>query len=183
MIRGIGMVQTLDDLCAVVVTQHNGTPIFLRDLGRLKLANLERHGVVSNNEHGDVIEGTVLLLRGDNPSKVLEGVHAKVAELNQRLAGDGVRIVPYYDRTTLVNQTIRRVSHTLLQGIGLVFVVLIFFLGSLRGALIVGITIPFALVTVFILMNFFNQHDDAGALKSSPREPVVAGGHRLRDHR
>jgi cobalt-zinc-cadmium resistance protein CzcA len=154
-VRGIGLVQTLDDLGAIVVTQRNGTPIFLRDLGRLKLANLERHGIVAKNEHGDVIEGTVLLLKGDNPSKVLEGVHAKVAELNQRLAADNVRIVPYYDRTDLVNQTISRVSHTILQGIALVFIVLIFFLGSFRSALIVGITIPFALVTVFILMHLF----------------------------
>jgi cobalt-zinc-cadmium resistance protein CzcA len=152
-IRSIGMVQTLDDLGAIVVTQRNGTPIFVRDLGRLKLSNLERHGIVAKNQHGDVIEGTVLLLKGGNPSKVLEGIHAKVAELNQRLAADDVRIVPYYDRTTLVNQTISRVSQTILQGIALVFVVLIFFLGSLRSALIVGITIPFALVTVFILMN------------------------------
>jgi cobalt-zinc-cadmium resistance protein CzcA len=152
-VRGIGLVQTLDDLGAIVVTQRNGTPIFVRDLGRLKLANLERHGIVAKNEHGDVVEGTVLLLKGDNPSKVLEGVHAKVAELNQRLAPDDVRVVPYYDRTDLVNQTISRVSHTILQGIALVFVVLMFFLGSLRSALIVGITIPFALVTAFILMN------------------------------
>src|SRR6516225_4880601 len=108
-IRAIGLVQTLDDLGAIVVTQRNGTPIFVRDLGRLKLANLERHGIVAKNEHGDVVEGTVLLLKGDNPSKVLEGVHAKVAELNQRLVADDVRIVPYYDRTDLVNQTISRV--------------------------------------------------------------------------
>src|SRR5882757_1490712 len=65
---------------ASVVTQRNGTPIFLRDLGRLKLANLERHGIVGKNRQNDVIEGTVLLLKDDNPSRVLAGVHAKVAE-------------------------------------------------------------------------------------------------------
>src|SRR5262249_2213830 len=70
--RGIRPVQALDDLGAIVVTQRNGTPIFLRGLGRLKLANLERHGIVAKNERGDVIEGTVLLLKGDNPSRVLE---------------------------------------------------------------------------------------------------------------
>src|SRR3984893_1726579 len=154
-VRAIGLVQTLDDLGAIVVTQRNGTPILLRDLGRLKLANLERHGIVGNNQKNDVIEGTVLLLKESNPSRVLEGVHAKVAELNERLAADDVQIVPYYDRSDLVDQTISQVSHTILQGIGLVVIVLILFLGSPRSALIVAITIPFAMVMVFVLMNFF----------------------------
>src|SRR5229473_2881959 len=154
-IRAIGFVQSLEDMGAVVVTQRNGTPIFLRDLGRLKLANLERHGIVGKNHQNDVIEGTVLLLKEDNPSRVLQGVHAKVAELNERLAADDVQIVPYYDRSDLVGQTVSKVSHTIFQGIGLVLIVLILFLGSPRSALIVGITIPFAMVTVFVLMNFF----------------------------
>src|SRR3984893_13838748 len=154
-IRGIGLVQTLDDMGAIVVTQRNGTPILVRDLGKLKFANLERHGIVGQNRKNDVVEGTVLLLKGENPSRVLEGVRVKVAELNERLANDDVRIVPYYDRTDLVNQTISKVSHTIVQGIGLVFFVLILFLGSVRSALIVGLTIPFAMITVFILMNAF----------------------------
>src|SRR6266481_7055909 len=127
-IRAIGFVQSLEDLGAVVVTQRNGTPIFLRDLGRLKLANLERHGIVGKNQRNDSIEGTVLLLKDDNPSRVLEGVHAKVAELNERLAADDVQIVAYYDRSNLVDQTISKVSHTIFQGIGLVLIVLILFL-------------------------------------------------------
>ena len=72
-IRGIGLVQTLDDLGNIVVTQHNGTPIFVRDLGKLKLANQERHGIVGKDDINDVVEGTVLLLRGENPSRVLRG--------------------------------------------------------------------------------------------------------------
>jgi cobalt-zinc-cadmium resistance protein CzcA len=154
-IRAIGLVQSLDEFGAIVVTQRDGTPILLRDLGKLKLANLERHGIVGKNRQNDVVEGTVLLLKGENPSKVLEGIHAKVVELNERLAADDVRIVPYYDRSDLVNQTVSKVSHTIFQGIGLVFIVLIIFLGSARSAAIVGITIPFALLTAFIFMNLF----------------------------
>src|SRR5215510_12606368 len=111
-IRAIGLVQTLDDLGAIVVAQRNGTPILLRDLGRLKLANLERHGVVGKNRQHDSIEGTVLLLKGENPSQVLLGVHRKIAELNERLATDDVRIMTYYDRSDLVDQTIDKVLHT-----------------------------------------------------------------------
>jgi heavy metal efflux system protein len=151
-IRGIGLVQTLDDLGNIVVTQHNGTPVFARDLGKLKLANQERHGIVGMDGRNDVVEGTVLLLRGENPSRVLEGVHAKIAELNQRLRADDVQIAPYLDRSTLVDATVSKVSQTTGEGIGLVLLVLILFLGSPRGALIVGITIPFAVIAAFILM-------------------------------
>ncbi len=152
-IRGIGLVQTLDDLGAIVVTQRNGTPILLRDLGKLKLANQERHGVLGKDRKNDAVEGTVLLLRGDNPSRVISGVHAKVAELNARLKSDDVQIVPYLDRADLVDATVDKISHTIFEGIGLVVIVLIVFLGSARSAVIIGITIPFAMLMAFILMN------------------------------
>jgi len=155
-IRSIGLVQTLDDMGAIVVTQRNGTPIFLRDLGKLKLANQERHGILGYNERNDGVEGTVLLLRGDNPSRVMSGVHDKVAELNQRLKAEDVRLVSYLDRSNLVDETIDRVSRTILQGVGLVLLVLLLFLGSPRSALIVAVTIPFALVTAFIMMKLAN---------------------------
>jgi cobalt-zinc-cadmium resistance protein CzcA len=152
-VRSVGLVQTLEDLGDVVVAERNGMPIFVRDLGRLKLGNQERHGILRKNQKNDVIEGTVLLLRGENPSRVMEGVHAKVAELNERLKGEDVRIVPYIDRTDLVDATVDKVSHTVCMGIGLVLIVLILFLGSPRSAMLVGITIPFAMMAAFILMH------------------------------
>ena len=155
-IRGIGLIQNLDDLGNIVVAEHKGTPILVRELGKLKLSNLERHGIVGQDGRNDVVEGTVLLLRGANPSDVLKGVHAKIAELNARLKAQDVQIVPYLDRSTLVNATIDKVSHTVFAGVGLVLIVLILFLGSVRSALIVGITIPFAMVVAFILMFYTN---------------------------
>jgi heavy metal efflux system protein len=152
-IRGIGLVQTLEDMGNIVVTQHNGTPIFVRDLGKVKLSTQERHGILGKDESNDSIAGSVLLLRGENPSLVLAGLHAKVAELNERLKDDDVRIVPYLDRSDLVDATVDRVSHTILEGVGLVIIVLILFLGSARSAAIVGITIPFAMLVAFIFMN------------------------------
>jgi hypothetical protein len=175
-VRGIGMLQTLDDMGAIVVTQRNGLPILVRDLGKLKLANQERHGILGKNRENDGVEGTVLLLKGDNPSRVMDGIHAKVAELNARLKSNDVRIVPYLDRSDLVDATVSKVSHTILQGVGLVLIVLILFLGSVRSALIVGITIPFALVTAFILMhltkipaNLLSLAIDFGFRCASPR--------------
>ena len=153
-IRGIGMVQTLEDMGNIVVTQRNGTPIFVRDLGKLKLSNQERHGILGKDEKNDTVEGTVLLLRGENPSRVLEGVHAKVAELNEQTEGRR-RADRSLSRSidSLVDATVDKVSHTVFEGIGLVLIVLILFLGSPRSALLVGITIPFAMVVAFILMN------------------------------
>jgi cobalt-zinc-cadmium resistance protein CzcA len=153
-IRGVGLVQTLEDMGNVVVTQRNRTPIFVRDLGKLKLSNQERHGILGKDDKNDMVGGTVLLLRGENPSRVMEDVHTKVAELNERLQADDVQIVTNLDRSNLVNATVERVSHTIFQGVGLVIIVLILFLGSPRSALIVGITIPFAMLVAFILMNF-----------------------------
>lgn len=155
-VRGIGIVQTLEDMGNIVITQRHGTPIFVRDLGKLKLSNQERHGILGKDEKNDAVEGTVLLLRGENPSSVLADVHAKVAELNGRLMADDVQLVPYLDRSTLVDATIDKVSYTVFEGIGLVLIVLILFLGSPRSALLVGATIPFAMAIAFILMKHTN---------------------------
>src|SRR5215510_8448167 len=84
-IRGIGLVQSLDDLGAIVVTQRHDMPIFLRDLGKLKLSSLERHGMLGKDEKSDSLSVIVLLLRGENPPRVVDAIHAKVSEINQTL--------------------------------------------------------------------------------------------------
>ena len=119
-IRGIGMVRTLDDLGNIVVTQRNGVPVLVRDLGKLTYSHQEREGILGKDNNPDTIEGIVDMLRYQNASEVLKGVHAKVAELNKQLAPKDVRIVPYIDRDNLVQETVHKVSHTVLAGIGLV---------------------------------------------------------------
>jgi cobalt-zinc-cadmium resistance protein CzcA len=156
-IRGIGMVRTLDDLGSIVVTQRNGVPILVRDLGKLSYSHQEREGILGKDADPDTVEGIVQMLKHQNPSEVLKGVHAKVAELGKQLAPMGVRIVPYIDRDDLVQNTVHKVSHTVLEGIGLVCMVLILFLGSPRSAVVAAVTIPLALVAVFILMHFTNM--------------------------
>src|SRR5262249_2852352 len=141
------------DLGNIVVTQRNGTPIFVRDLGTLKLSNQERRGILGKDEINDTVGGITLLLRGENPSRVIDGIHEKVKELNRRLKAQDVQIVPYLDRSDLVSATVDKVSHTIFEGIGLVFIFLILFLGSPRSALIVAITIPMSMLIAFILMS------------------------------
>ena len=152
-IRGVGLIRTLADIGRTVVTQVNGAPVLVRDLGRVTLSHQEREGILGKDHNPDTIEGIVLMLKYQNPSQTLKGVHAKVEELNRKLASQDVRVVPYIDRDDLVRATVHKVGRTILEGITLVFLVLILFLGSPRAALVAGVTIPMALVAVFSLLN------------------------------
>src|SRR6202050_5649168 len=152
-IRGVGLMKSLADLGATVVTQVNGAPVLARDLGRTILSHQEREGILGKDHNPDTIEGIVLMLKYQNPSQTLKGIHAKVKELNRQLARDAVRIVPYIDRDDLVRATVHKVGRTILEGISLVFLILILFLGSPRSALVAGVAIPLALVSVFSLLN------------------------------
>jgi cobalt-zinc-cadmium resistance protein CzcA len=155
-VRGVGLIGGLDDLGNVVVTQKGGTPVLVRDLGEVTLGNQERHGVLGKDNNPDTISGIVLLLKGENPSQVLEGVHAAVKDLNDNILPKDVKVVPYLDRTTLVEATVHTVGKTLIEGMFVVTLVLILFLGSPRAALIVALTIPLSLLIAFICMRHFH---------------------------
>ena len=155
-IRGIGLVGDLQGLGNIVIKTHNGAPVYLKQLGELKYGNLERKGVLGysddERDYDDAVEGIVQMLRGDNPSEVLEEIHAAVDELNNEILPKGVQIRPFMDRTNLVGETLKTVSHTLLVGMLLVVVVLMIFLRNFKGSALVAITIPLALLIAFILM-------------------------------
>lgn len=155
-IRGIGLVRSLEDLGNIVVTSVGGTPIYLRDLGELKLGAMERNGMLGKDDQDDLVSGIVVLLRGEDPTRTLNGIHEKVDELNSRILPDGVQVVPYYDRTELIEETIGTVSFTLLQGMALVVLILLLFLGSIKSALIVALVIPVAMLVSFALMYLTN---------------------------
>ncbi|WP_448606950.1 efflux RND transporter permease subunit [Paenimyroides ceti] len=155
-VRGIGLVKNLEDIGQIVVKTEKGIPILLNDLGSLKYGNLERKGILGytdrNRDYSESVQGIVLLLKGQNPSDVLKGINKNVEELNNVILPEGVQIHAYLDRTNLIDTTLTTVSHTLLEGMALVIIVLIVFLGSWRGALLVAITIPISLLIAFILM-------------------------------
>jgi heavy metal efflux system protein len=159
-VRGIGLIKTLEGLGNIVVKSVNGVPIFLKDVGSLKYGNIERKGILGytdkNVNFSESVEGIVLLLKKENPSNVLGGIHDAVADLNDNILPEGVKIRAFLDRTNLVKTTLNTVSHTLLEGMTLVVIVLIVFLGNWKGALVVAITIPLALLIAFILMHFTN---------------------------
>ncbi|MDR0843946.1 MAG: CusA/CzcA family heavy metal efflux RND transporter [Tannerella sp.] len=155
-VRGIGLIRDLKDMENIVVKTEKGVPVFLKDLGTLKYGNLERKGILgftdADHDYTDGVEGIIQMLRYQNPSEVLAEVHSAIDELNNEVLPKGVTIHPFMDRTNLVNTTLNTVSHTLFFGMILVIAVLIIFLGSWRGALLVAITIPVSLLIAFILM-------------------------------
>jgi len=174
-IRGIGQVHTLEELSTIVIKQQNGMPVLIRDLGKLEFGHKEREGILGKNHNADTIEGIVLMRKGENAGKILEGVHAKLDALQKQLKPMGVNIVPCLDRDKLVNLTVDKIRHTVIEGIVFVSLVLMLFLGNLRCALVVTVAIPSALVTVFILMNLTNMPANLFSLGSIDFGVIVDG--------
>src|SRR6267154_110110 len=161
-VRAVGLMQTTDDIGATVVKVQSGTPVRVRDLGivvqapKVRLGQLGksiRHedGTVINND--DVVEGIVLLRKGAEADATLDALHDKVKQLNNGMLPAGVKIVAHLDRSDLVHYTTHTVLRNLTDGVLLVTVVLFLFLGNVRSALIVTITIPFALLFAAILLD------------------------------
>ncbi len=154
-IRAIGLMQTTGDIAGTLVKVQGGTPVRVRDIatveqgGRIRLGQIGR-AVHHLNGHvvdePDVVEGILLMRKGALPDRTLDAVHAKIKQLNETILPNGVKVVPYLDRSDLVHFTTHTVMHNLTEGILLVSVILFLFLGNLRGALIVAATIPFALL-------------------------------------
>ncbi|MBI3786335.1 MAG: efflux RND transporter permease subunit, partial [Deltaproteobacteria bacterium] len=151
-IRSQGLFRSLDDIASVHITTNEGTPVHVHDVASVRDGWSPRQGVVSRGMHFDAVEGIVLMRRGENPSMVLQRVRDAVRELNERILTDGVRVEPFYDRTELVNTTLRTVGKNLLEGAMLVVLVLFVFLLDLRAALIVAALIPLSLLSAFIYL-------------------------------
>ncbi|MCS6897111.1 MAG: CusA/CzcA family heavy metal efflux RND transporter [Nitrospira sp.] len=156
-VRGLGLINDLDDIENVMVTEKDGTPIFVKMLGSVTIGHRVRLGKVGIDSRDDVVEGIVLLQRGDKALAVLEKVKRRIEDLNQWELPPGVKIKTFYDRTTLIHTTIETITDILISGIVLVFTILFLFLGHLRAALIVALTVPFALLFTFTMMIAIGQ--------------------------
>jgi cobalt-zinc-cadmium resistance protein CzcA len=149
-VRGRGYLRGPADIENTVIEAHNGTPVLIRNVAIAVESYTPRRGAVARGEAIDSIEGTILLRRGENPKDVLEGVHEAVARINKDILPPGMRIVPFYDRTRLVDTTLRTVSHNILEGVLLVSLVLWLFLRAISGSIAVAITMPLALLAAFV---------------------------------
>jgi cobalt-zinc-cadmium resistance protein CzcA len=158
-VRGLGLVRDTADIEEIAVAAHNGTPIRIRDLASVSTGPRLRLGRVGKTAGGkdedDVVQGIVLLRKGENALEVLARVREKVAELNHGGLPAGVRIVPHYDRTDLIRRTLHTVRANMAEGIGLVLVILVAFLGlrHARSALVVAAVVPLSLLGAFVFLD------------------------------
>ncbi len=156
-VRGLGLVKNTDDIGEVVVGSGNGVPIRIKDIGRVVIGNAPRLGIFGfqdkSKNDDDAVEGVILMRRGEQTQNVLHGVEKKTVELNRDLLPPDVKVRPYYDRSDLVRVTTDTVEWNLLRGMALVLIVLIFFLVSIRAAVITALTVPLALLFAFIFLH------------------------------
>ena len=162
-VRGIGLVRNTSDIGNIVVGSSNGVPIRIKDIGDVVIGNAPRLGEFGYQKNDDAVEGVILMLRGEQTQNVLKGVEAKTEELNRGVLPPDVKIHPYYDRSELVKLTTDTVETNLVRGMILVLIVLVFFLVSIRAAIIVALTIPLSLLFAFIALH---AHDGAANLLS-----------------
>ena len=153
-VRGIGLIKTLQDIENIVVKQVRGTPVYVRDVADVQIGHAVRHGAAVVNGKREAVAGIVLMLRGGNAREVVQAVKSKVEDIhNLKILPGGLRIVPFYDRLELIVAALRTVYKALIEGILLVIMVLFLFLGNVRSALIVTATLLVAPLATFIVMD------------------------------
>ncbi|HEY8936072.1 MAG TPA: efflux RND transporter permease subunit, partial [Cyclobacteriaceae bacterium] len=157
-IRGLGAIKNEKDIENIVLKSESGIPVFLKDVASVEVGPPSPSGVlgytVTENQLSvnSGVEGIVLLRRHENPSEALKALKQKLKDLQEHELPEGVTIRPLYDRSFLINHSLSTVGRTLFEGVSIVIIILIFFLGSIRSALVVALTIPFSLLFAFILM-------------------------------
>ncbi len=149
LVRSLGSFRTSADIGQVVIAEVKGTPILVRDIAAVHIAGAPPQGLVGQDEVDDIVNGIVVMRKGENPSLVLAALKEKIAYVNANVLPKGVAIVPYYDRSWLIEKTLKTVFSNLVEGAMLVTLILFIFLGNLRAALIVAAVIPLALLATF----------------------------------
>src|SRR6185295_16211037 len=147
---GVGLLRSINDIGNVVVAERGGVPVLIRDVAKVGTGYQELQGMVGMDNQDSIVNGAILMRKGENPSVVLEGVKTKIDELNKSILPSGVQLVPYYDRAWLIDNTLKTVFKNLAEGAVLVCLVLYLFLGRLRPAAIVAIVIPLSVLATFI---------------------------------
>jgi cobalt-zinc-cadmium resistance protein CzcA len=153
-VRGLGRVANIEEIGNIVVDSHHGTPVYLRQVADIAIGAMPRQGAVTRDGKGETVSGMVIMLKGQNSKTVIERVKAAIERMKSSLP-EGVRLVPFYDQSDVIDGTIRTVRDNLLKGGGLVILILLLSLGQLRAALIVAAVIPLSLLAAFLGMEMF----------------------------
>ncbi len=152
-IRGLGLIQSIQDIEEIVISSEHGTPVYLKDIADIQLGSRYRLGGVTANGKGEAVEGLALMLKGGNSRDIVSAVKEKVKEINKILPL-GASIIPFYDRTELLEHALAGIKKALMEGIVLVVIVLYLFLRNFRGALVVSLSLPLAIFSTFIIMKY-----------------------------
>ena len=155
-VRSIGLAETIGDLERIVVKTIDGTPVFLSDLGSIEIGGEVRQGLATGNGEGEVVAGLVLKLIGTNTSSVISAVKSEIEQIKSALP-EGITLVPYYDQSKLVGSAVKTVNSALLQGVGLVAVIILAFMGGIRPSIVVALSIPFSIGFAFVAMQFLGM--------------------------
>lgn len=152
-VRGLGLIKTAADIEYIVIKESAGTPVYVRDVAEVRIGHVVRHGAAVLNGQREVVAGIVLMLRGGNAREVVSAVKTKVEMIHwERVLPDGLKVVPFYDRIELVTAAVNTIRDALIEGIGLVILVFLVFLGSVRSALVVTATLLVTPLVTFIVM-------------------------------
>ena len=151
-VRGIGILQNEEEIKNIIVTNINGTPILVKDVAEVSVSGLPRLGQVGRDAQNDVIEGIIVMRKGENPSEVISKVQAKIAYLNEKILPPDVKINTFYNRNDLIEFATHTVLHNMLEGILFVTVIVFLFMADWRTTVIVAIVIPLALLFAFICL-------------------------------
>jgi cobalt-zinc-cadmium resistance protein CzcA len=152
-VRGVGLIKDVSDLENIVLKSQGGTPTYIRDVALVKVGEAVRMGAAMKNGKDEAVGGIVMMLRGANSREVVRRVEDKIKEINgNNMLPDGIRIVPYYDRSDIVNASVNTVTKALAEGSILVLIVLYLLLNSVRGSIVVLIALPLSLFVTFIVM-------------------------------
>lgn len=154
-VRSEGLAHGVEDLAGIVVKTDDGRPVYLSDVAEIKVGGAIRRGLQTLNGRGEVVAGLVIQLYGTNASTVIERVEAKLLAVQDALP-EGIRVVPYYEQRELVQSSVRTVRNALLQGIALVALVLLVFMGGFRPSLVVAMAIPFSVLFATLAMGYFD---------------------------
>ena len=154
LIQGVGLIRTVEDIANIVIREDAGVPVFVRDVAIVSIGSEVRQGAIVKGGYTESVAGIVLMMRGGNAKEIVGRIKDRVDEINMKgMLPGGLKIVPFYDRTDLVDAALWTVGKVLIEGILLVVVILFIFLGDVRSSLIVVATIIIAPLTTFILMN------------------------------
>src|ERR1700749_3054255 len=154
LIRSVGLVRNLDDIQNIVLAETKGTPVYIRDVAEVRIGTEVRYGAMMKNGYTEAVGGVVLMTSGGNAKEIVSRVKERGAEINRKnMLPGGLQIVPYYDRSQLVDAAIHTVTEVLGEGVLLVVVVLFLFLGDLRSSLIVSANLVLTPLLTFLVMN------------------------------